>query len=111
MVGINPLVDVNLPIIVNTDGVLLREGYTYLFKTGVMPISAIIAFASDPSKIGIVDIDGNAGFNNITLTTQQGNKFTYNNNVDTVLIVDVNNWSGSLIFDSLDFLWGTYAGG
>lgn len=95
-------------IIVNTDGVLLRAGNTYLFKSSVAAITAVVAFASDPSKFSIVDIDGNASANNITITTQQGNKFAYQNVTDTTLIVDLDNWSGDVIFDSTDALWSIY---
>lgn len=94
-----------LPIPVSTNGVKLRAGNTYLFKSSVGALSATIAFATDPSMIGIVDIDGMSDVNNITLTVEQGNKLTYNNAVDTAVIVDVPNWSGTLIFDNADFLW------
>lgn len=94
-----------MPIVVTSSGFVLRTGNTYFFKTSVAALSAVIAFVTDPSTIELVDIDGNCGINNITLTTQQGNKFVYNGQLDTELIVDVNGWNGQLQFDNLDFLW------
>lgn len=96
--------------IINSNGQLLRPGNTYLFKSSVGALNATVAFASNPDTDGIrlVDIDGDAGINNITLTTQQGNKFFYGNQVDPVLIIDVGAINGQIVFDATDSLWSVF---